>query len=51
MVFVNGIIRHHRCRGFYGGNVSIPAMKWSLNVLMAFSASFLSFIFGGMSWS
>ena len=46
-----GNSRHHKCRGNF---LSIPQrmlMKWALNVCIAFSARFLWWSFGGMSWN
>ena len=41
---------HQIWRGKCGGIVVNPAMKWSLNVLIAFNASLVLQIFGGTSW-
>ena len=51
MVVVSGMILHQRWRGNCGGTVANPEMKWSLNVMVAFSDSLVQCMFGGTSWS
>lgn len=42
-----GMRRHHRCIGKAGGRDDNPAMKWSLKVCMALSATFARWLCGG----
>ena len=51
MVVASGRSQHQIWRGGRGGTVANPAMKWSLNVPINFSASLVRCMFSEMIWS
>ena len=50
VVVVRVIKRHHKYMGKDGSTLEIPAIKWSLNVPMAFSILLVRCMCGGTSW-